>query len=250
MNLGAAYPNLNMEERSGIAKRVFRNFGRTGAEFLRAQRLPPEAVDKMMEIENLSIVDEALAAGKGVIVITAHFGNWELMARHLTDKGYSLCVVARDANDSRTNKIVNEIRRENGYEVLSRGNAARFVLGKLRKNEIVGILPDQNAGDIFVPFFGMDCGSVSGPAIMHIRTGAPIIPAFCVRLPDNRHRVEIKPPLDIRLTGDTQADTRTIMTQVQSAIEQQIRSYPDQWLWFHDRWKAARKRQSEMSHAG
>ena len=119
----------------------------------------------------------------------------------------------------------------------------RYVLTHLRKNEMVGILPDQNSGDVFVDFFGRPCESVAGPAIIHIRTGSPIIPAFCVRLPGDRHRIEVKPPLEIHLTGDTEADTHTIMSQVQRAIEDEVRRYPDQWLWFHDRWKAARNRQ-------
>jgi len=242
-NLHEAFPDWSHEKLRATAERVFRNFGRTAAEFLRTPRLRPEAVQELMDTHGLEVIDKALADGKGAILITAHFGNWELMARHMTDRGYPLSVVARDANDDRTTDIVNEIRRDNGYEVFSRGNAARFILKKLSQNELVGILPDQNAGDIFVDFFGRECGSVTGPAVIHLRTGSPIIPIFCVRLPDDRHRIEVKPALEIRPTDDA----REIMAMVQGAIEDQVRMYPEQWLWFHDRWKAARLREASVA---
>ncbi len=242
-NLGAAFPEKEPQQIAEMAKRVFENFGRTAAEFLRTRHLSAETVSNLVEIEGLEKVDRALQEGKGALMITAHFGNWELMARYLTDRGYRLSVVARDANDPRTTEIVNEIRRENGYQVFSRGNAAKFILGCLRRNELVGILPDQNAGDVFLRFFGRECGSVVGPAVIHLRTGAPLIPIFCVRLPGDRHRIEVHPPIETALTGDTDRDAKAIMEEVQAAIERQVRRYPDQWLWFHDRWKSARRRE-------
>lgn len=242
-NLRAAFPEKDARQITALARSVFQNFGRTAAEFLRARHLSAEAVAALMELQGIEHVDRALQAGKGALLITAHFGNWELMARYLSDRGYRLSVVARDANDPRTTEIVNEIRRENGYQVFSRGNAAKFILGCLRRNELVGILPDQNAGDVFLRFFGRECGSVVGPAIIHLRTGAPLIPIFCVRLPGDRHRIEVHPPITTTPTGDTETDAKAIMEEVHAAIERQVRRYPDQWLWFHDRWKSGRRRE-------
>lgn len=235
-NLRLAFPEQSEREKTSIALASFRHFGRVSAEFLRMPLLSKQQIAGMVSVERLHVLDDAIKGGKGAILITAHFGNWELMARHLADLGYPLSVVARDANDSRTTDIVNSIRTENGYKVFSRGNAARYMLGCLKKNEFVGILPDQNAGDVFVEFFGQPCGSVTGPAVIHLRTGAPIIPTFCVRV-KNRYVLEVGEPLQV-VTNDVGA----IMQQVQKSVEDAIRKHPEQWLWFHDRWKSARRR--------
>jgi KDO2-lipid IV(A) lauroyltransferase len=155
-----------------------------------------------------------------------------------------VAVIARDADDPGTTELVTMLRERSGYRVFPRGNAARLVLKALRANEAVGILPDQNAGDVFVEFFGQKAGSVAGPAVFHLRTGAPLVPLFNVRLPDDRHRVEILPPMRFEPSGDAQADYQRIMQALHDVLEGYVRRYPDQWLWLHDRWKSARKRLS------
>jgi KDO2-lipid IV(A) lauroyltransferase len=172
-------------------------------------------------------------------------------------------VIARPTEDPATTDLITMVRERCGYRVYERGNAARAVLKALRANEGVGILPDQNAGDVFVEFFGQKAGCVAGPAIFHLRTGAPIVPLFNVRLPGDYHRIEILPPIHFEppecfspspvhsaggshpekkiLSGDWQADVQRIMQAWHDILESYVRRYPDQWLWLHDRWKSGRK---------
>jgi KDO2-lipid IV(A) lauroyltransferase len=133
--------------------------------------------------------------------------------------------------------VVNDIRKNGGYEVLGRGNAAKPVIQRLKAGKVVAMLPDQKSEDVWVPFFGRLSGTVAGPAIIALRTGAPLVPCFCVRQPDDTHRIVVMPEIDTTATGDQQADVERIMTEVNAAIESVVRKYPDQWLWLHDRWR-------------
>jgi len=176
--------------------------------------------------------------GKGTLIITAHYGNWEIAARYLTQcKGYVLNVVARDADDSATTLLVNRIREQGGYRVFPRGQAVRAVLQALKRNELVAMLPDQNAGDVFVPFFGRLAGTVAGPALLALRSGAPILPVFCTRQPDNTYLFEMLPPFVVQPSGDKERDVTETMAHITALIEQQVRKHPSQWLWLHNRWK-------------
>jgi KDO2-lipid IV(A) lauroyltransferase len=241
-NLQRAFPDWTPAQARATARRVFRNFGVSMAEFFKAPSRTRAQIEQRLTVVGLEHLDAAFREGKGVLLITGHFGNWELMARYLCMLGYPIAVIARDADDRSTTELVTMLRERSGYKVFPRGNAARLVLRALRANEAVGILPDQNAGDVFVEFFGQKAGSVAGPAVFHLRTGAPLVPLFNVRLPGDYHRVEILPPMRFEPTGDAQADYQRIMQALHDVLESYVRRYPDQWLWLHDRWKSARKR--------
>lgn len=241
-SLHRAFPEWSLAQVKATARRVFRNFGVALAEFLKAPSMTQTQIEQRLQVVGLEHLDSAFRAGKGVLLITGHFGNWELMARYLCMRGYPISVIARDTDDPATTELVTLIRERSGYKVIPRGQAVRPVLKALRNNEAVGILPDQNAGDVFIEFFGQKAGSVAGPAVFHLRTGAPIVPLFNVRLPGDFHRVEILPPMVFEPTGDMQADSQRIMQAIHDVLESYVRRYPDQWLWLHDRWKSARKR--------
>ncbi len=241
-NLQRAFPEWSPAQVRATAKRVFRNFGVSLAEFLKAPSMSREAIAKRIEVVGLEHLDSAFRQGKGVLLITGHFGNWELMARYLCLLGYPIWVIARDTDDPATTELVTMVRERSGYKVIPRGKAVHRVLRVLRQNEAVGILPDQNAGDVFVEFFGQKAGSVAGPAVFHLRTGAPLVPLFNVRLPGDYHRIEILPPMQFEPSENLQADSQRIMQALHDVLETYVRRYPDQWLWLHDRWKSARKR--------
>jgi KDO2-lipid IV(A) lauroyltransferase len=193
-------------------------------------------------MNGLDLVDEALAQGKGILAITAHFGNWERMAEAFAARGYKISVVARDTNEERTTKIVNDVRKGRGIEVFSRGKAARELLRRLRSNQVVGILTDQNTREILVPFFGIPAGTNEGPAVIHLLTGTPLFTAFAVELPDGGYRVNAERLVLPPPTGDREADVLAIMTRVNQKIEEAVRAHPEQWLWMHDRWRWAREK--------
>jgi KDO2-lipid IV(A) lauroyltransferase len=226
-------------ERRRMASDVFRHFGQVAFEFVKTPQLSRADLDRITRVEGVENLDEALRPGKGVLLITGHFGNWELMARWLTTHGYKLNVVARRANDPEAEKLLTGTRSENGAQVFSRGNSARSILQALKRNEIVALLPDQNAADVFVPFFGKPTGTVDGPAVIHLRTGAALLFSWSIRMPDNRYAITFEPPVVVPASGDQTADVLGVMALVNARLEAQVRQHPTQWLWLHDRWKAS-----------
>ncbi len=238
-NLALIYPEKSAAQRERMARAVFRHFGTMAGEFLKMPSLDKEAVDRMAVIHGEENLREALGMGKGVLLVTGHFGNWEFMGRWLATHGYTLNVVARDARDPAATKLMADTREGNGAQVLYRGNSARAVLQCLKKKEIVALLPDQNAADVFVPFLGQRTGTVDGPAIIHLKTGAPLLFGWCVRLPDRRFQITFEPPVVVTPTGEKHPDVERTMTLINARLETQIRANPTQWLWLHDRWKAS-----------
>lgn len=241
-NLRLAFPDWPEQRVQSTARGVFEHFGKTLARFFGGGKETKEEIVASVDMQGLELVDEALAQGKGILAITAHFGNWERMAEAFAARGYKISVVARDANEERTTKIVNDVRKGRGIEVFSRGKAARELLKRLRKNEVVGILTDQNTREILVPFFGIPAGTNEGPAVIHLLMGTPLFTAFAVELPDGRYRVDaerlqLPPP-----SGDREADVLAIMTIVNQKIEEAVREHPEQWLWMHDRWRWTREK--------
>jgi KDO2-lipid IV(A) lauroyltransferase len=238
-NLTIAYgDSLTAAQRKELSKKVFRNFSRIGlVEFLKAPNLTPSQLRTMMKVESFSQADEILARGKGMILITAHFGNWEMMARRAALDGYTFAVVARQSNDEDFNTLTDHLRESGGYIVHPRGGSPRPILKRLREGGIVAILPDQKSDDVFVPFFGTVAGTTAGPAVLSLKTGAGILPMFAIRDTDGNYHVEFLPEIDTHSTGDLAKDSERIMADVTMAIETMVRRYPDHWLWLHDRWK-------------
>lgn len=237
-NLELAFPEMSLQDRESLAKRVFQHFGRIMGDFMKSPSRTDEEVLSNATVNGFEHLDAALAAGKGAMLITGHLGNWERAAHIVAARGYKLSVVARDANDTDLNRHVLKIRQAHGVEVLSRGHAARAILKKLKANEIIAILPDQNSGDIFIPFFGKPCGTVTGPSSIFEKTGAPMLLVTTERIAPGQYRLDIHPPLEpVEGYDVVEGMTRAI----NNALEAQIRRVPDQWLWFHDRWKSARK---------
>ncbi len=238
-NLQMAYgESLSDGERRRLVEQVFIHFAKSLMEFLVGDGLSPDDLRRMVTLVGEEHLRWCVQQGKGTLIITAHYGNWEIAARYLTQcKGYVLNVVARDADDSATTLLVNRIREQGGYRVFPRGQAVRAVLQALKRNELVALLPDQNAGDVFVPFFGRLAGTVAGPALLALRSGAPILPVFCTRQPDNTYLFEMLPPFVVQPSGDKERDVTETMAHITALIEQQVRKHPSQWLWLHNRWK-------------
>ncbi len=236
-NLKLAYPEWSDEERIKMATEVYRHFGRITADFMRSSLRTVEEINSA-EFVGKEHLDPVLAQGKGAIFVTAHYGNWERFVHWSSVNGHSINVVARDANQSAINDRLTAIRNQAGAKVLPRGNAARAILTKLKAGEIIGILCDQNNGDCFVPFFGKPCGTALGPAVLHLRTGAPLVPCFFTRLGPGKYRVDVKEPI---IGTEFDKDPIKITARMNEVIEAQIRLHPEQWLWLHDRWKSARR---------
>ena len=194
-----------------------------------------------METEGFDNLDKALAEGKGCIIITAHYGNWDLVARKLVICGYKVNVIARDSDDPGITGITTRIRESGGYRVFDRDQPIIGAFRCLKNNECLGILPDQNDADgIVVSFFGKPAATATGPAVLGLKSGAALVPVFCRSMGGGRYRAIAKPRIEFLPSGNHDADVRRLTELVNLAIEEEVRSNPTQWLWLHDRWKHGR----------
>ncbi|MBI1757338.1 MAG: lysophospholipid acyltransferase family protein [Fimbriimonas ginsengisoli] len=237
-NLALAMPELEPSERERIARGVFEHFGRITGDFMRSGVRSDSELLQSLEVVGMEHADEARSLGTGLLAVTGHFGNWERMAHWFAAQGGTITVVARDANDPGLNQQVQRLRNRPGFEVLSRGRSTRTLIERLKEGAIVALLPDQNSGESFVPFFGKPAGTVLGPAKLHQMTGAPLLPVFCARTGPARYQVRVFPVINVGKAECAEA----IMARINLAIEEIVREYPDQWLWLHDRWRSARER--------
>jgi Kdo2-lipid IVA lauroyltransferase/acyltransferase len=237
---GFPRPDMTFAERDAFIRRVFVHFAKSAVDFLRGPALTREELTALVRVDGLEHLEAARARGKGIIFVSAHLGNWELAARLLVANGFPLTTVAREPEDGGFADYVRSLRENGGYRVLYRGSTGvRELLSVLKRNETIALLPDQNSGDFFLPFFGVPAGTVAGPASLALHTGATLIVGACVRLPDDTYRAVLLPPVNLAPTNDRAADTRRVMAEVNRQIESLVREYPDQWLWVHNRWKAA-----------
>lgn len=252
-NLRAAFGSEKTEkEIESIAKNVFRHFARGGAEFFYLLSLRPEQIEKMIDVEGLELIEDAVKEGKGCVMITAHYGNWELLARKLVLLGYKVNVIARDSDDPGMTGMATKIRESGGYTVFDKDQPLLGAFKALRRNEVLGILPDQNElrGGIFVDFFGRPVSTAIGPAVFALRSGAPVIPMFAPRMPDGRYKATAYPRIEFTPSGDEEKDICDLTALINQAIEREVRRNPDQWLWLHDRWKLTHKAPPSQDAAG
>ena len=240
-NLKRAFGADWTDERiQATARESFRNLGLMLVEFfLRQPRITAEEVAREVRFERQEHFEEAFKRGKGVLLITAHYGNWEMMGPRLQQAGYQVNAVSRTADDPGTERMIEQIRTRSGMRQIPRRQAARMGLAALRRNEILGILLDQNTaeGGVFVPFFGHPASTATGPAVFALKTGAAIVPTFCLRDADGTHRIKTWPPIYAAATGDRAADVRNLTAEITHVIELQIRERPELWFWLHNRWK-------------
>ena len=240
-NLTIAYGDkAPLQWKMRIVREVFIGFAKSAIEFFAVMHMTPDAIRKLAYFDPSDKVrlDELLARGKGLVAISGHFGNFELMARRFVLEGFNFSVVVRNDGNAAFADAINSIRKSAGYDVIGRGES-RPLLRRLRSatNEVIGMLPDQKSDDVFVPFFGELCGTVAGPAVVALKTGSPIVPMFCVRMRNDTHRLVLGETIEAIPTGDKQMDIERVMTAINLEIERMVRSYPEQWLWLHDRWR-------------
>ena len=238
-NLQAVFGDkYDARERRRIRRLVCQGICKTMLELLKVPYLTPEQIRRLIRIEGMQYVHEAVAAGKGGIVLTAHFGNWELANPLFLIDGMPLAVVARDAPSNSVAAMINRARERHGGKVVDRDDV-RGMLAVLRDGGLLAILPDQHAkpGGIPGSFLGLPALVAPGPALFAARTGCPVIPAFVYRQPDDTFICRISPPLALQRTGDREADVSANTQIIMDAIGERIREAPEQWLWLHDRWR-------------
>ena len=246
-NLQVAFGREKMEkDLQVIAKRSFQNLGMTAVEFFRIPGMNVEDFKKKVTVEGLENVKELLEKReKGALLLLSHFGNWELMGMLSKFLKLPISVIARPIKKNKwIDRLITEIRRSAGLEVIPTEKATRKVIQALAQNRFVGILIDQRAKrseGVWVDFFGRKAPTTPALAVLAMRTETPVIPVFMVREGYQRHRVLVGKPLELIHTGEIKKDTETNTQLINDTLESMVRQYPDQWFWVHRRWERKRK---------
>lgn len=240
-NISAAFPEKSVNEVKAIALGAFINLGKNLFELFSFPKITKENINGIVEIVNREAMEKGFAKGKGVIVGSAHCGNWEMIGTSFALNGIPMNAIARRIYIEELNKMLVDFRENKGYKVILRSGreAAKQMLRTLRSNESLGILIDQDTvvPSVFVDFFGRKAWTPSGMAVLAMKTGAPVVFVVDQRLPDDRHKVICAGPVEMRDSGNTEDDIRHNTQLITSMTEEHIRKYPDQWVWIHDRWK-------------
>ena len=244
INLTLAFPEWSAAERRRVLVANFANLGRCIAEVFLLQGSHRERLLDGLTIEGLEHYDAAKRASEsgGMIVLTAHFGSWELCGAAMAQRGYPLSVVHHGIENPHLDKMVSGWRRAANLEEIRLGRAAMGVFRGLAKGRVVTLLLDQNARreeGLFAPFFGHLALTRSAPAMIAMNRGVPVLPVFVYRVDGtSRHVVKMCPPLEMEPGGeDPDAALTRNVGRMNEAIETAIRAAPDHWLWPHRRFK-------------
>jgi KDO2-lipid IV(A) lauroyltransferase len=239
--LTLAFPEKDLKERNAIARSAFRNLARVAAEFFSLPRLNEKNFTRYITFEGLENFQKAYEKEKGILILTAHFGNWEWMAALFPlQSHHPVHVVVRPLDSRFLDSMVEQLRMRTGNQAIPKQKAMGQILRLLKAGEIVGILLDQNMAwqeGVFVDFFGEKACTNTGMALLALKTGTPVLPAFNIRQKDGRYRVVIEPEIPLVRTGDKERDVTENTQRFTQIIERYVRNYPDQWLWLHQRWK-------------
>jgi KDO2-lipid IV(A) lauroyltransferase len=222
-----------------MARAVFDHFAAAVTDVIRMPLMVRAGLDKLVTTQGAEHLDLAFKAGKGVIVTTCHFGNFELLGAWMAQNGYPMKVIGTALFDPNLDRLLIEIRKCAGNTVIARGNNTREIVRTLKNGEAVGILIDQDTKSqgVFVNFFGKPAHTPTGPAVMARRLGVPIIPVFMYMREDFSYHLEVQPPLQLVHTADEASDILVNTQKISAAYEAMIRRFPAQWVWMHKRWK-------------
>lgn len=242
-NMGHVLPDATPETVRNIARQSFRNYAKYLIDFIRSPKIRPEEIDGKIVFDNWEAIEAARSEGKGIIFALMHFGNWDMGGWVLTQRGYSVNVIAEPMEHDKLNEMIVAARTLAGMRVIPLGRSAFSILRALRRNEILAILLDRPMAEngICVRFFGRPTILPAGPARLAQRTGAHVIPVALVRLHGTADRLLalIEPDLRFENTGNEEYDLRVFTEAILAAHERFIRRFPDQWYMFRRMWLPA-----------
>ncbi|MBR4633214.1 MAG: lysophospholipid acyltransferase family protein [Elusimicrobia bacterium] len=237
-SLTKSFPEKSKEEIKKIAKDVYKQFVCTVVEIIFVSKMTDEQIKNFVNFQNLYLIEEAMKNGRGGVIMSAHFGNWEMLALSFS-KRYPLSVIVAKQENPYFDKVINSIRSTKGYKTIYKEVAPIGVLRALKRKEFVAILADQHAGDqgVYTPFFYREVSTPKGPAVFALRAKCPLYTGFCARQPDGRYVVTFE-EIPLPDTGDEEKKVEEIMTEYNRILQRHIEKNPSFWFWFHRRWKS------------
>jgi len=237
-NLASAFPDRSPHERARILADHYRQLGQVACEYARLGELVRAPAGQVIaEARGLEHLEEARRGGRGAILLTGHYGNFELVGAWLGQR-HPVDFVTKPLSNSAVDAMRIRMLAEAEVGFIPLGPGVRRVFAALKKNRWVAMVADQDARDhgVFVPFLGRPSSTPVGPAALALRTGAPIVMGFATRREDGRHDLDVIPPLE--MPGPDEADAVHALTARHAAcLEAWVRKHPEMWLWLHRRWK-------------
>jgi len=243
-NLKAAFPEKAQSELKRINKAHFENLGMNVVELLKLPFMAKDYLKRRVKLENADRIKSSLEKGKGAIILTAHFGNWEIASLAASLNGYTMSVFAREQKYERLNNLLNQFRQSTGCKVITKGFSVKDIIRTLNNNGIVAMLSDQDAGanGVFVNFFNRPASTAPGIVVFSLKTGADVLPSFIWRTGSGNHTAMAGEALQLINTGNRENDVRENLQKIADILEDYIKKFPEQWLWAHKRWKSTPQR--------
>lgn len=225
---------------SWIRQTARRCFIHLGKGLLEIMLMTPGRLKRFIDLQGEDNLQAAIGIGRGVIYVTGHIGNWELMG-HAVASRYDLSVIAAPIEPEQVNDMIVELRARMGVKTILRGRpgASRELVRVFKENRIMGILIDQDTDveSAFVDFMGQPAWTPTAAASMALKFDAPVIFGYIQRGKNNRHTAVIEGPLDLIRTGDREKDVIANTAMFTKMIEKAIKKNPEQWVWMHRRWR-------------
>lgn len=239
-SLEASFPNSTENWRRETLKGIYRHFSWMIVEFFAAVNNPDLIKKMVVETEGLQILDELLRQKKGCFILTGHFANWEICGAWVRRSGYPMYPAARDADDPDFAALIENYRTILGERTLRKGAMnVRHMVKRALDGDMIALLSDQDAGPDAVPvtFLNRRTTMVEGPAALSLTAKVPLIPIYCVRLAPFKYRLRVLPPLCDGTEGRSKEHIAELTQKANAALEDMVRQGPEQWFWFHRRWK-------------
>ena len=240
-NLTIAYDSeKSTSEIRDMAKEVFVNLGRAGAELaIKLHVNDPVKYFSNVEVIGKEHAEMAYARGKGIINIVPHLGCWEALSKAITMLGFSAGAVVKNLKNEQLNNWVISHREFNGFKVLPRGSTYKAILQFLKQNNSLGMLIDQDTSvkSVFVDFYGKPAYTPIGAAMLALDSDATVYTTSYIRTSDNRYKFVFGEAMEVIRTGNREEELQLNTERFHAAVEKQIKEYPTQWVWMHERWK-------------
>jgi len=227
-----------------LARETFRYLAMNFVDTARLIKINRKELHNISIPHNIERMKEAFNRGKGGILLTSHTGCWEIMGAYLTSIEIPIAAISRKLYDPRLERMIMETREHNGMENITRGSNTRDIIRTLKKGSILAILVDQDTKikGTFVDFFGKPAYTATAPAQIALRYKIPIIPVFTYRDTDHNHHICVKEPIEPKTTDYNDSDVNELTAHISKVMESFIREHPEQWVWFHRRWKTKMKK--------
>jgi Kdo2-lipid IVA lauroyltransferase/acyltransferase len=246
--LTGAFPDWDQRTVRRVARQAYEHLGRTALEAALLPTLSPDRVRSLFDGEgDWPVLVDALARGRGAIVVTGHIGNWELAGAYIAARGVPVTGVVRRMTNPLFDRYLTATRERAGLSVIA-DDPVRRVPRALRSGHVVALVADQGVkgmASTYVPFFGRLAKTPRGPGVFALRLGVPLVVGTAVRLPSGKYRALVE-PVDVIDTGDRERDVDAVVSRYTGVLERWVREYPEQYLWHHRRWKRRPEEEAEL----